>query len=126
MLTERALSLIHLISIAADLCHVVLSCFRGEKAPRDNPPNGHFFVFSRDDLSPRHAKERHFSCIAFSPPVCRTCIFAWQGERSPRENTPRLLKVSSARLIIFNKKMRKWKTKTRRVNQIKKTLLGHI
>jgi len=30
-----------------------------------------FFVFSRDDLSPRHPKERHFSFVAVSPPVCR-------------------------------------------------------
>ena len=46
--------------MVADLCHVVLSCFRGEKAPRKNPPNGDFFVFSHGDLSPRHTK------------VCRT------------------------------------------------------
>jgi len=73
--------------MVSDLFHVVLSCFQGKKAPRDNPPNGHFFVFSRDDLPPRHAKERPFSCVAFSPPVCR--IFAWRGERSPRENPPK-------------------------------------
>jgi len=71
--------------MVADLCHVVLSCFRGEMAPRENPPiDG---VFSHGDLSPRHTKVRHFSCIAFSPPVCH--IFAWRGERSPREKTPK-------------------------------------
>ena len=75
------------ITMVADLCQVVLSCFRGEKAPRENPPNGDFFVFSHGDLSPRHTKVRHFSCVAFSPPVCR--IFAWRGERSPRENPPK-------------------------------------
>jgi len=69
--------------MVADLCHVVISCFRGEKAPRENPPKGDFFVFSHGDLSPRHTKVRHFSCVAFSPLVCR--IFARRGERSPRE-----------------------------------------
>ena len=76
-----------LVFMVADLCHVVLSCFRGEKAPRENPPSGDVFVFSHGDLSPRHTKIRHFSCVAFSPPVCR--IFAWRGERSPRENPPK-------------------------------------
>jgi len=42
--------------MVADLCHFVLSCFRGEKAPRENPPNGDFFVFSHGDLSPRHTE----------------------------------------------------------------------
>ena len=70
--------------MVAELCHVVLSCFRGEKAPRENPPNGDLFVFSHGDLSPRHTTVRHFSCVAFSPSVCR--IFAWRGERSPCEN----------------------------------------
>jgi len=74
-------------TMVADLCHVVLSCFRGEKAPRENPPNGDFFVFSHGDLSLRHTKVQHFSCVAFSPPVCR--IFAWRGERSTRENPPK-------------------------------------
>jgi len=63
----------------------VFSGRKGERAPRENPPNVHFFVFSHGDLSPRHTKVRHFSCFAFSPPVCR--IFAWRGGRSPRENT---------------------------------------
>jgi len=66
---------------------IVFSGRKGEKAPRKNPPNGDFFVFSHGDLSPRHTKVRHFSCVAFSPPVCR--IFAWRGERSPRENPPK-------------------------------------
>ena len=67
---------------------IVFSRRKGERSPRENPPNGHFFAFSRGDLSPRHTKVRNFSCFAFSPPVCR--VFAWRGERSPRENTPRL------------------------------------
>jgi len=68
------------------LCRFVLSCFRGEKAKRRHAktPN---CVFSHGDLSPRHTKVRHFSCIAFSPPSCR--IFAWRGEMSPRENPPK-------------------------------------
>jgi len=53
--------------MVVDLCHVVLSCFRREKAPRENPPNGDFFVFSHGDLLPRHTKVRQFSCVAFSP-----------------------------------------------------------
>jgi len=64
-------------SMVADLCHVVFSCFRGEKAQRENPPNGDFFVFSHGDLSPRHTKVRDIPCVAFSPTVCR--IFAWRG-----------------------------------------------
>ena len=63
---------------------IVFSGRKGEKAPREHPPNGDFFVFSHGDLSPRHTKVRHFSCVAFSPPDCR--IFAWRGERSPCEN----------------------------------------
>jgi len=59
----------------------------GEQAPRENPQNGEFFVFSHGDLTPRHTKVRHFSCVAFSPPVSR--IFAWRGERSPRDNPPK-------------------------------------
>ena len=108
--------------MVADLCHVVLSCFRGEKAkrrhtktrrmvtfscfhmatfrsarqrydkqgrkrersPRENPPNGDFFVFSHGDLSPPHTKVRDISRVAFSATVCR--IFACRGERSPCEN----------------------------------------
>jgi len=48
----------------ADFCHVVLSCFRGEMAPRKTPPNGDLFVFSHGDLSPHHTKVRHFSCVS--------------------------------------------------------------
>jgi len=73
--------------MVAALCHVVLTCFRGEKTPRENPPNGDFFVFFHGDLSPRHTNVRHFLCVAFSPPVCH--IFAWRGQRSPRENPPK-------------------------------------
>ena len=69
--------------MVADKCHVVLSCFWGEKAPRENPPNGNFFVFSHGGRSPRHTKVRHFSCVTSSPNICR--IFAWRGESSPRE-----------------------------------------
>ena len=74
--------------MVADLCHFVLN-YRvfgriGEKAPREYPPSGDFFVFSHGDFSPRHTKVRHVSCVAFSLPVCR--IFARRGERSPREN----------------------------------------
>jgi len=69
------------------LCRIIVfSGRKGEKAPRENPPNGDFFVFLPGDLSPRHTKVRRFLCVAFSPPVCR--IFAWWGERSPRENPP--------------------------------------
>ena len=69
--------------MVADLCDVVLSCFRSEKAPRENSPNGDFFVLPHGDLSPRHTKVRHFSCVAFSPPVFR--IFDWRGDLSPRQ-----------------------------------------
>jgi len=61
---------------------IVFSGRKGEKAPRENPPNCVIFVFSHGDLSPRHTKVRHFSCVPFSPPVC--CIFAWRGESPPK------------------------------------------
>jgi len=67
--------------MVADLCHFVLSCFRGEKAPCENPPNGDLFVLSHGDLSPRNTKVRDIPCVAFSATVCR--IFDWRGERSP-------------------------------------------
>jgi len=60
---------------------------KGEKAPRENPPNGDFFVFSHGDFSPRHTKVRDNPCVAFSATVCR--IFAWRGEMSPCENPPK-------------------------------------
>jgi len=72
------------IIMVADLCHGVLSCFRGEKAPRENPPNGDFCVFSHGDLSPRNTKVRDIPCVAFSATVRR--IFVWRGERSPCED----------------------------------------
>ena len=74
--------------MVAGLCHVVLSCFRGEKAKRCLAKTRQMVTFSCFAWRPfaRHTKIRHFSCVAFSPPVCR--IFAWRGERSPRENPP--------------------------------------
>jgi len=69
--------------MVADLCHVVLSPFRGEKAPRENQPNGDFFVFSHGDLLPSHTKVRDIPCVVFLSTVCR--IFALRGERSPCE-----------------------------------------
>ena len=69
-------------SMVADLCHVV----KGEKAPRRNPPNGDFFVFSHGDLSPRHTKVRDIPCVAFSPTVFR--IFAWRCVRRKPAKIP--------------------------------------
>jgi len=65
----------------------VLSGRKREKAPRETPPKGNFFVFSHGDLSPRHTKVRDIPCVAFSATVC--LIFAWRGERSPCENPPK-------------------------------------
>jgi len=75
--------------MVADKCHVVLSCFWGEKAPRENPPNGNFFVFSHGGRSPRHTKVRHFSCVAFSPHVKTTIwrVFAWRPFPPPGKDT---------------------------------------
>ena len=55
-----------------------------ERSPRENSPNGDFFVFSHGALSPRHTKVRDIPCVAFSATFCR--IFAWRGEKSPCEN----------------------------------------
>jgi len=55
-----------------------------ERSPRENPPNGDFFVFSNGDLSPRHTKVRDIPRVAFLATVCR--IFAWRGKSPPCEN----------------------------------------
>ena len=48
------------------LCRIIVfSGRKGENAPRENPPNGGFFVFSHGDHSPRHTKVRHFSCVVW-------------------------------------------------------------
>jgi len=96
-------------------CRIIV--FRGEKAPRENPPNCDFFVFSHGDLSPRHTNYDTFmrrllaSCWSYlrlagwkvamrKPKITIWRVFAWQpfafsplfvawrGERSPRENPP--------------------------------------
>jgi len=58
----------------------VFSGQKHKKAPRENPPNGDFFVFSHGDFSPRHTEVRHIPCVAFSATVCR--FFAKRGKRS--------------------------------------------
>jgi len=63
---------------------IVYSGRKGEKSPRENPPNDDLFVFSHGDLSPRHTKVRDIPCVAFSATVCR--IFARRVKRSPCEN----------------------------------------
>jgi len=50
--------------MVTDLCHVVLSCIGGEKAPRENPPNSDFFVVSHGDFSPRR-KYATFHALRF-------------------------------------------------------------
>jgi len=45
-----------------------ISVFSGrkcEKAPREKPPNGDFFVFSHGDVSPRHTKVRDIGALRF-------------------------------------------------------------
>jgi len=68
---------------------IVFSGRKGENAPRDNTTNGHFFVFSRDDLSPRHAKERHFSCVAF-PPNDDFFVFSHENLCKQRDPHPQI------------------------------------
>ena len=46
-----------------------MSYKRGEKAPRENPPNGDFFVLSHGDFSPRYTKLHDIPCVAFSATV---------------------------------------------------------
>ena len=67
-----------------------ISVFSGqkrEKAPRENPPTGDFFMFSHGDLTPRHQKNATFHALRSLASVCR--IFAWRGERSPSKNPPK-------------------------------------
>jgi len=58
-------------TMVANLCHFVLSCFRGEKAKRRHAKTRQMvtFVFSHGDLSPRHTKVRGIPCVAFSATV---------------------------------------------------------
>jgi len=70
-----------------------------ERSPRENPPNGDFFVFSHGDLSPRNTNVRDIPCVAFSATVCRR-IFAWRGERSPCETRQNHL-LASFRVATF-------------------------
>ena len=65
-----------------------ISVFSGrkcEKALRENPPNGDFFMLSHGDLSPRHTKVREIPCVAFSATVCR--IFTWRAKVAMRKPT---------------------------------------
>ena len=71
---------------------------KGEIAPRENPPNDDFFVFSYGDLSPRYTKVRDILSVAFSATVCR--IFAHRGERSPCENPTKHL-LAGFRVATF-------------------------
>ena len=58
---------------------------KDERSPRENPPNGDFFVFSHGHLSTRQAKKRQTGGEKATHEKCRT--FVWRGERSPCENT---------------------------------------
>jgi len=64
---------------------IVFSGRKSVKAPRENPPNGDFFVFSHGDLSTRHTKVRQTEGEKATHAKCRT--FVWRGERSLCENT---------------------------------------
>ena len=111
--SQKGVLLVNLICIVADLCHVVLSCFRGEKASRENPPNGDLFVFSHGDLLPRHTKVRHFSRL-FASCLSYLCL---AGERSPRENPPKspFIVFSRVNLSPRQAKIRQTGAKTRKV-----------
>jgi len=59
-------------------CRIIV--FLHEKAPRDNPPNGHFFVFSLDHLStfcPARRKHNRWKTKTHHVQICR--IFTWRG-----------------------------------------------
>ena len=99
--------------MVADLCHVVLSCFRGEKAkrrqaktrqmvnfscfrersPGENPPKSPFGVFSRGDLSPRQAKIRQTGAktrkVATRKPAKWWLfrVFEWRPFAPPHDST---------------------------------------
>jgi len=59
-------------------CRIIV--FSGRKGAK-NPPNDDFFVFSHGDLSPRHTKVRHFSCVT----IWR--VFAWRPFAPPGKDT---------------------------------------
>jgi len=77
-------------------------------APRDNPPNGHFFVFSRDELSPRHAKE----CSTFhASPCCLLLVVSLPGWAKGRHaKTRQMVTFSCIRMAIFHPATRKYAT----------------
>jgi len=57
------------------LCHAVLSCFRGEKAPRENLPNGDFFrVFAWRPFAPPHESTTLFMRCLFAYCLSYLCL----------------------------------------------------
>jgi len=111
--------------MVADLCHVVLSCFRCEKAKTGGEKAKHevsYFrvagrkvamrkrekvtiwrVFAWKTFRPARRRYDTFISGEFSPSICR--VFGRRGERSPRENTPRL----KCRDFVFHFRIFAWR-----------------
>jgi len=82
---------------------IVFSERKGDKAPRENPPNGDYFVFSHGDLSPRHTtlfmRRLFASCLSYyclagrevatrKPAKITMClVFAWRPFAPPGKDT---------------------------------------
>jgi len=65
-MVEISHQLLEPLAMVADLCHVVLSPFRGKKPPRENPPNGDFFLcFRMATFRPATRKYATFHALRF-------------------------------------------------------------
>ena len=74
--------------MVADLCHVVLSCFRGEKAKKRHAKNRQMMTFSCFRMAtfrPATRKYATFHALRFRLPFVRFSP-GERGERSPCEN----------------------------------------
>ena len=111
--TNLSINLSIYLHIVADLCHVVLSCFRGEKAKRRHAKTRQMVTLSCFRMATLHPATRKYdtSCVAFLPlfvvsvpggakrarkpaQITILCVFAWpkspfgvfsRGDLSPRQ-----------------------------------------
>ena len=95
------------------MCHVVLSCFRGEKAPRENPPNGDFRVFAWRPFAPPHESTTLFMRRLFASCLSYLCLAGRKVATQTRQNgdffvfphgdlSPRHTKVRDIPCVAFS------------------------
>ena len=97
--------------MVADLCHVVLSCFRDEKAKRRHAKPRHMVTFSCFRMATFRPATRKYDTFHVSPfrLLFVVSLPGWRGERSPRENT-KSLHVAGFRVATFRPARRRYDT----------------